>query len=214
MAREHADFAGAEAVLSDSRVDFGVLRRGQTRSFKVTLRNEGGGVLEGRVAAAPGWVRVEPPAFRTRRRQSPDADGRDRRRLVYPGRLCRDGRAGNVRRASGDRRRRQHPACPPVLGPYRLLVPAACFSAPPCPPPSSLVFRCAITRPFTLAQPGFVASGLLFLSAFVLTLAADVAWPPRLLPLGLAGLAVWWLMQTFPVALPSPRWRIWPWFRP
>ncbi len=42
-----------------------------------------------------------------------------------------------------------------------------------------------------IQQPGFAAGGLLFLSAFLLSLAADAAWPPRLLPLALSGLLFW-----------------------
>ncbi len=42
-----------------------------------------------------------------------------------------------------------------------------------------------------IQQPGFAASGLLFLSAFLLSLAADLAWAPRLLPLGLSALVFW-----------------------
>ena len=69
LSKEHQDLTGAQVALSTDRVDFGVLRQGQSRSAQVTVRNSGGGVLQGRVASAPGWVRVEPAAFTTRQRQ-------------------------------------------------------------------------------------------------------------------------------------------------
>ena len=52
------------------------------------------------------------------------------------------------------------------------------------------------TDPRTVWQAGWGASGLLFLSVFILTLAAEVTWLVRLLPLGLAGLSAWALGRT------------------
>ena len=196
LVREHAELAGAQAVLSDTAVDFGVLRRGQSRSFKLTLRNEGGGVLEGRVSAAPGWVRVEPPAFSTRKRQSLTltavTEGVWSTPVAYAETVVLETSGG-----------RQEIAVSASILAARLTWGGIAFWYLPLLLSAALPAGAALLSQLHggdvryLFQPGFVASGLLFLSAFVLTLAADVTWPPRLLPLALAGLDVWCLLNTF-----------------
>ena len=197
LVREHAELAGAQAVLSDANVDFGVLRRGQSRSFKLTLRNEGGGVLEGRVSAAPGWVRVEPPAFSTRKRQSLTltavTEGVWSTPVAYAETVVLETSGG-----------RQEIAVSASILAARLTWGGIAFWYLPLLLSAALPAGAALLSQLHgggdvrfLFQPGFVASGLLFLSAFVLTLAADVTWPPRLLPLALAGLDIWCLLNTF-----------------
>ena len=195
LVREHADLAGARVVLSDTRVDFGVLRRGQSRTCRLTLNNEGGGVLEGRVAAAPGWVRVEPPAFSTRKRQTLTLTAVTDAVWTAPAAY----QETVVLETSGGR---QEIAVSASVLPARLswtriaiwyLPLLVCAALPAAAGLFGQLHHPSIGH---LWQPGFVASALLFLSLFSLTFAADVAWPPRLLPLGLAGLNVWCLALT------------------
>jgi len=195
LVREHAALAGAQVALSDTRVDFGVLRRGQSRVCKITLRNDGGGVLEGRVTAAPGWVRVEPPAFSTRSRQTLTLTALTEGVWTFPIAY----QEAVVLETSGGR---QEIAVSAGILPARLswsrialwyLPLLLCAAAPAAAALLGQMQRAGVGYGW---QPGFVASGLLFLSLFALTFAADIAWPPRLLPLGLAGLSLWCLAGT------------------
>ncbi len=197
LVREHAELARAQATLSETSVDFGVLRRGQSRSFKLILRNEGGGVLEGRVAAAPGWVRVEPPAFSTRKRQSLTltavTEGVWSTPVAYAETVVLETSGG-----------RQEIAVSASILAARLSWGSIAFWYLPLLLSAALPAGAALVSQLHgggdvrfLFQPGFAASGLLFLSAFVLTLVADVTWPLHLLPLALAGLDVWCLLNTF-----------------
>ncbi|HUV03846.1 MAG TPA: protein kinase [Armatimonadota bacterium] len=49
------------------RLDFGRVRRGETGSLKVTVRVPGLGRIAGRVASQPGWLSVSPQAFHRRK---------------------------------------------------------------------------------------------------------------------------------------------------
>jgi len=195
LVREHAELAGAQVALSDTRVDFGVLRRGQSRTCRLTLNNEGGGVLEGRVAAAPGWVRVEPPAFSTRKRQTLTLTAVTDGVWTAPAAF----QETVVLETSGGR---QEIAVSASVLPARLswtrialwYLPLLLCAALPA--AAGLFGQLHHASTGYLWQPGFVASGLLFLSLFGLTFAADIAWPPRLLPLGLTGLNAWCLSRT------------------
>jgi predicted Ser/Thr protein kinase/tetratricopeptide (TPR) repeat protein len=69
LGRDYSELTGASMALSTRVVDFGTLRKGETRANKITLRNNGTGAIQGRVASAPGWVRVEPASFATRHKQ-------------------------------------------------------------------------------------------------------------------------------------------------
>ncbi len=195
LVREHAELAGAQIALSDTRVDFGVLRRGQSRTCRLTLNNDGGGVLEGRVSAAPGWVRVEPPAFSTRKRQTLTltalTDGVWTAPAAYQETVVLETSGG-----------RQEIAVSASVLPARLSWTRIAVWYLPLLLCAALPAAAALFGQLHHAgtgygwQPGFVASGLLFLSLFGLTFAADIAWPPRLLPFGLAGLNAWSLSRT------------------
>jgi len=195
LVREHAELAGAQVALSDTRVDFGVLRRGQSRTCRLTLSNDGGGVLEGRVSAAPGWVRVEPPAFSTRKRQTLTLTALTDAVWTAPAAF----QETVVLETSGGR---QEIAVSASVLPARLswtrialwYLPLLLCAALPA--AAGLFGQLHHASTGYLWQPGFAASGLLFLSLFGLTFAADIAWPPRLLPLGLTGLNAWCLSRT------------------
>ena len=195
LVREHAAIAGVQIALSDKRVDFGILRRGQSRTCRLTLNNEGGGVLEGRVTAAPGWVRVEPPAFSTRKRQTLTLTAVTDAVWTTPAAY----QEVVVLETSGGR---QEIAVSASVLPARLswtrialwyLPLLLCAGLP-----AAAGFFAQLQHPGAGYgwQPGFVASGLLFLALFALTFVADIAWPPRLLPLGLAGLNAWCVSRT------------------
>ena len=196
LVREHADLVGAQVTLSDSRVDFGVLRLGQSRNFKLTLRNDGGGILEGRVAAAPGWVKVEPSSFSTRKRQTltltASTEGIWSTPTAYQETVVLETSGG-----------RQEIAVAASILPARLswtqialwylpLLLCAAFPAA-----AGLFVQLHQGGLGHLWQPGFTASALLYLSVFLLTFAAEVAWPPRLLALGLSILNFWCVSLTF-----------------
>lgn len=195
LVREHAALAGVQVVLSDTRVDFGVLRRGQSRACRLTLSSEGGGVLEGRVAAAPGWVRVEPPAFSTRKRQTltltAQTDAVGAAPAAYQETVVLETTGG-----------RQEIAVSASILPARLSWTRIALWYLPLLLSAALPAAVGLYTHFYHSvmghggQPGFVASGLLFLALFALTFAADTAWGPRLLALGLAGLNAWCAERT------------------
>lgn len=197
LVREHAELAGAQITLSESQVDFGILRRGQSRTCKLTLRNDGGGLLEGRVAAAPGWVRVEPPSFSTRKRQvltlTATTEAIWSTPVAYQETVVLETSSG-----------RQEISVAANILPARLswtqialwfLPLLLCASLPAATGIFAQLHHAGLEH---LWQPGFVASCLLFLSVFVVTFAAETAWLPRFLPLGLAGLMVWSLFNLYP----------------
>lgn len=199
LAKDHADLTGAQADLSTDRVDFGVLRQGQSRTANVTVRNIGSGVLQGRVASAPSWVLVEPAAFTTRQRQplllTADASRIWQAPAAYNETVVLETSAG----------RREIAVLASVLPARRglsgvffwyaplllccilpaltgWLAPALGYFAPSHFPSPSVLRH--------LLQPGLVAAGLLCGSLFVLAFAADTVWSLRLVPLVFLGLFV------------------------
>jgi len=195
LVREHAELVGARVVLSDREVDFGVLRRGQSRSCRLTLHNEGGGALEGRVSAAPGWVKVEPPAFSTRRRQALTltavTDGVWAAPAAYQETVVLETSGGRLEIAVAASILPARLSWTRIALWYLPLLLSAALPAA-----VGLFVQLQHARAGYEWQPGFVASGLLLLAMFALSFAADLAWPPRLLPLGLAGLNAWCVSRT------------------
>lgn len=208
-----------EAVLSTAQADFGVLRAGQTRTLKVVVRSAGRGVVQGRVASAPGWVRVEPAAFSTRHRQplrlTATADS-----LWPPGRrtpvpsvvedaivLDMDGARQTLRVSA-------------ILLPARRGFWQVAFWYAPLLLCCLLPLLAGIAAPgvahlngtthghlhqlHNLWQPGAVAAGLLCGALFVLASSADTVWGLRLLPLALLCLCVGRFASAAPM-LGSPR---------
>lgn len=186
-------------TLSRDTVDFGVLRRGKSRASKLTVQNAGGGTIEGRVTAAPGWVRVEPSAFSAKRRQTLTLTTETDTVWAVPASY-----ADTVTLETPSGRREiavRVQILPARLGWGRiffwywpLLVCAG------LPVTASVAARSLHPPVHGIQQPGFAASGLLFLSAFVLSWAADIAWVPRLLPLALSALVFWRLSLMSPAA--------------
>ncbi len=188
----------ARLTLSCDTVDFGRLRRGKSRQSKITLHS-GGGMVEGRVSAAPGWVRVEPSAFSARRRQTltltTETDTVWAVPVSYADTVTLETPSG-----------RQEIAVRVQILPARLGWGRIFFWYWPLlvcaglPVTASIAARSLHPPVHGIQQPGFAASGFLFLSAFLLSLAADIAWAPRLLPLGLSALVFWRLSLMSPVA--------------
>lgn len=177
-------------ALSRDNVDFGVLRRGQSRKSRVTLQADGGGRLEGRVSAAPGWVRVEPSVFSAKRRQTltltTETDTVWSVPATYQDTVTLETSAGRRIIAVSARILPARLSWLKIALWYWPLL--LCAGLPVA---ASIVGRYSHPPVQGIQQPGFAAGGLLFLSAFLLSLAADMAWPPRLLPLGLSGLLFW-----------------------
>ncbi len=195
LVREKAAPPSAEIGWSSTALNFGTLRQGQSRALRVTVQSGGGGTLEGRVVSAPGWVRVEPPAFSTRRRQTLTLTARTDAVWATP--TAYD-ETVILETSSG----RQEIAVAVQVLPARLslariglwFLPLLGCAALPALAALRSVLRGSDPR--TVWQAGWGASGLLFLSVFILTLAAEVTWLVRLLPLGLAGLSAWALGRT------------------
>ena len=191
LAKEHADLTGARLELSASEVNFGILRQGQPRAARIVVRNAGSGLLEGRVASAPAWVRVEPGSFSTRQRQplllTADTKLLRNAPAAYQEKVVLETSAGRqeigvsvqvipARRTFGQIALWYLP----VL--FCCLAPAlAGMIAPTFGPRFGTLGR-------HLWEPGFVASGLLSGALFALTVAAETSWGPRLLSLAAVAL--------------------------
>ena len=186
---EEAEEAGGLTLNRDT-VDFGTLRRGQSRRVRIVLQNRDGGRLEGRVSAAPGWVRVEPSAFSAKRRQAltltTETETVWSTPVDFQDTVTLETSAGRRAIAVSARILPAHLSWLKIaLWYWPLLV---CAGLPVA---ASLTGRVTHPPVHGIQQPGFAAGGLLFLSAFLLSLAADTAWGPRFLPLGLSGLLFW-----------------------
>ncbi len=209
-----------ETVLTPSRADFGVLRQGQTRTLKVVVRSMGRGLVQGRVASAPGWVRVEPAAFSTRQRQplllTANADA-----LSPPGLrsspapstlednivLDMDGvRQTLFVSASLLPARRGFWQVAFWYAPLLLccLLPLLAGAAAPLLAHMNGTTHGHLHQLHNLWQPGAVAAGLLCGALFVLASSADTMWGLRLLPLSLLCLCVGRFAAAAPL-LGSPR---------
>ncbi len=180
----------AGLTLSRSEVDFGTLRRGKSRQSKINLQDTGGGIVEGRVSAAPGWVRVEPSAFCAKRRQTLTLTTETDTVWAVPASYAD---TVTLETPGG----RQEIAVRVQILPARLGWATIFFWYWPLllgaalPVAASVAARGFHPPVHGIQQPGFAASGLLFLSAFLLSQAADIAWTPRLLPLGLSAIVFW-----------------------
>jgi serine/threonine protein kinase len=69
MRRDLAVIGGAKPQLSTSYVNFGQLRHGEVRSLEVVLRSVGTDPVKGRVASAPGWLKITPLSFDAKSRK-------------------------------------------------------------------------------------------------------------------------------------------------
>ena len=193
-----ASAGSAGLTLSRELVDFGTLRLGKSRTGKITVQNADGGAVEGRVSAAPGWLRIDPPAFSAKRRQTLTLTTEIGTvwavPVSYEDFVVLETPAG-----------RREIAVRVHILPARLSWGRIAFWYGPLllcsglPVAASVAARSLHPPVHYIQQPGFAAAGLLFLSAFALSLAADIAWPPRLLPLGLSAFVFWRLSLMSPL---------------
>jgi len=192
LTRDHTELTGAKVALSSQTVDFGTVRKGETRSSRITLRNSGVGTVQGRVASAPGWVRVEPASFTTRQKQpltlTADAGGVWQAPAQFDEIVVLETTAG--REEIGVRLQ----VLPPRRGFWQIFYwyfPALLAALLPG---TAGVFRQISNSSTNLWQPAAAETGLLCGSLFVLSVAADtvLAWrviPVLLLLLNVAGAA-------------------------
>jgi predicted Ser/Thr protein kinase len=183
LSRDYSEMTGAQMALSTRVVDFGTMRKGETRSNRITLKNNGTGAIQGRVASAPGWVRVEPVSFATRHKQpftiTADSGGVWQAPAQFDETVVLETSAG--REEIGVRLQ----VLPPRRGFWQIfywyvpLMGAALLPA----------MAGALRRYFNpdnggshLWQPGAVDSGLLCGSLFLLSMAADTVFFWRFLP--------------------------------
>ncbi len=188
--------AEAGLMLSREAVDFGTLRQGQSRRAKITLQNPDGGRLEGRVSAAPGWVRAEPSSFSAKRRQALLLTTETRTvwstPAVYQDTVTLETPGGRREITVSIRILPARLGWTKIIFWYGPLL--VCAGLPVAVGVAGRVTHSSVQG---IEQSGSAAGGLLFLSVFLLSLAADAAWLPRLLPLGLSGL-LFWLLSLMP----------------
>ncbi len=177
-------------VISRDTVDFGTLRRGRRRRAKLTVQSAAGGRMEGRVSAAPGWVRVEPSAFSAKRRQTLTLFTETETVWAVPASY-----SDTVTLETSEGRREI--AVSVRILPERLSWGRIALWYFPL-----LLGASVLPMLSASSQTGAAAGGLLFLSLFLLSQAADIAWVPRLLPLTLSGLALWEALR-LPAAVSS-----------
>ena len=199
LAKAHGELTGAQVTLSTDRVDFGVMRQGQSRTARLVVRNGGTGVLDGRVTSAPDWVRVEPASWTTRQRQpltlTARTEGVWQAPAAFQETVVLETSGGRqeitvlasvlpARRGIGQVLHWYFPLLLCCLAPglAGVLAPAIGHFAP------NHFHHYRSLR--TLWQPGMVASGLLCGALFAVTIAADTVWALRLLPLFLLCLFV------------------------
>ena len=190
-----APTGNAGLTLSRESVDFGTLRRGKSRTHKLTLQNAAGGAVEGRVSAVPGWVRVEPSAFSAKRKQTLTLTTETNTvwdlPASYADTLTLETSAGRREIAVRVRILAARQSWGQVWYWYFPLLLSAGLPGAASVMAQPLYAPMRQVSAHVVQQPGTAASGLLFLSAFVLAQAADIAWVPRFLPLALSGLVFW-----------------------
>jgi serine/threonine protein kinase len=180
----YAVTAAAETLtLSQENIDFGRLRVGETKTVKIVLQTTAKGVLEGRIAQVPPWLRVSPARFSTRKRQpltitaetasvwSAPAD--------YAEKIVLETTAG---RREVDVILHVEPARPRISDIAAWYVPLLICCVLPA---LAAVFMEFTAHERHFWQPGLIATGLLSGAFFALTVTADTAWPERLLPFSL-----------------------------
>lgn len=178
-------------TFSVASIDFGQVRQGVTKTQKVEIRHQSRGLINGRVVAAPAWVRIEPVVFRNRGKQSLIvtlvSDNVWHVPEEYNEEIILETDAGRVEiPVSAD-------VQPSRLSFLRIafwFVPLLlCCLAPAAVGLFKTVFHSPADGPY-FWEPGTIASGLLFGSLFVIAMCADTSYRSRAVPFMFAGLAV------------------------
>lgn len=184
LRRDLKQLGGARLDLSARALDFGQARPKETRQIKLLVRNLGDGVLQGRVASLPGWLRVTPMTFNTRHRQPLEVVADTSHLLPSPGEYedslvleTNDGRMDvgvKIRLLS---------AFPAFHEIFHWYLPLLILCLLPL-----LIGEVATLRSQSLGHTlplfpaGMIASGLLFLSFLLLSFLANIGWKERLAP--------------------------------
>lgn len=183
---------GSQVSLSTHVIQFGSMRQGQTRSARVVIRNIGRGVLQGRVASAPRWLRVEPWTFTTRQKQpltltavtyegwQAPAAYQEQVVLETNGERHEITVIANVLPARLDLGQALHWYLPLLICCLLPGLATAIATWMRILAPNQMHAHAAM---HDIWQPGCVASGLLCGSLFIVAFAADTIWTLRVLPL-------------------------------
>jgi predicted Ser/Thr protein kinase len=181
LKRDLKGLGGARMDLSAKSLDFGQARPKQTRQARLLVRNLGDGVLQGRVASLPGWLRVTPMTFNTRHRQPLEIVADTAHLLPDPADYTdslvletNDGRAEIAVRISLLSR---FPAFHEI---FQWYLPLLFLCLLPLLAGEVATLRShsnGHTLPFYPA--GMIASGLLFLSFFLVGTLANIGWRER-----------------------------------
>lgn len=184
LRRDLKALGGARLELSARSVDFGQARPKETKQAKILVRNLGDGVLQGRVASLPGWLRVTPMTFNTRHRQPLEVVADTSYLLPSPGEysdsLVLETNDGRVDVGVKIRLLCAFPAFHEIFHWY---LPLLILCLLPL-----LVGEVATLRSQSLGHTlplfpaGMIASGLLFLSFLLLGFLANIGWKERLAP--------------------------------
>ena len=180
LGKDYSELTGAKVALSSRSVDFGTVRKGETRSARITLRNSGVGAVQGRVVSAPGWVRVEPASFTTRQKQpltlTADAGGVWQAPAQFDETVVLETTAG--REEIGVRLQ----VLPPRRGFWQIFYWYFPALGAALLPGTAGVFRQLANSGTHLWQPAAIETGLLCGSLFVLSVAADTVFAWRVIP--------------------------------
>jgi len=173
LSEETPDEKGPDVSFSPEYLDFGRMRQGEWRDRSLTLRIPGRGKTRGRVASQPGWLTVSPQSF-SRRKQTVTVTAQTDgvyRPAIYEEEL--------VLEVEG--RRFSVPAAVEVLPPRRQFhevgwwyLPLLAGSAMP------VVAEALAGKP--VSAPALVATGLLAVMLFIISIVADLGVPEKLLP--------------------------------
>jgi len=172
LRREHQELTGNQVEVSTSSVDFGVLRVGQQKSVKVTLKNTAGGMLQGRILSAPEWLTALPLQFSTRHRQ-PITLTVDTKKIWQPPSTQNE---KVVIETSGGRQ--QIDVQLTVLPGQRGFAQAWFWYLPMLLMTLAPIVGGLLDRAVG-PVPGFIDAGLLAGSAFVISISADTRWSLR-----------------------------------
>lgn len=172
LKREYQELSGFAVEVSDPSVDFGVLRAGQQKSVKVTLKNTAGGMLQGRVLSAPEWITALPLTFSTRHRQPITLTVDSKKVWQTPSTL----NEAVVIESSGGR---QQIEVHVTVLPGRRGMPQAWFWYLPLLVASVAPAAASMMNGHVGGAPGCIDTGLLAGSAFVISISADTKWTLR-----------------------------------
>lgn len=195
LRRELKRRGGARAGLSQDTVDFGLLRHGYTRMQRVLLRNDGDGLLQGRVASLPGWIHFTPMTFATRHRQPLTIVADTSQLLDGPGAysdiISLETTGGRLEVVVGVRVLPPRPAFAKICVWYLPLLVLIIL-------PLVAALAANVSHEYhPLYLVGMIVSGLLSASLLAITFSSDAAWLERLPPavgvfLAPIGVAIFW----------------------